>query len=153
MKKAKHPIVFLDVSINGDTADRIVVELFADAVPKTAEKFRALCTGEKGVGATTGKPLHYKGTTFHRIMKGFMAQGGDFSKGNATGGESIYGGKFPDENFKLEHSGPDFLSMANGGPNTNGSQFFITFKRQPHLDGKHVFGKVVKGMDVVKKME
>ncbi|KAL6564408.1 hypothetical protein OROMI_015858 [Orobanche minor] len=154
MKKAKNPLVFLDVSINGDTADRIVIELFADAVPKTAENFRALCTGEKGVGATTGKPLQYKGTTFHRIMKGFMAQGGDFSKGNGTGGESIYGGKFPDENFKLEHSGPGFLSMANGGPNTNGSQFFITFKRQPHLDGKHVvFGKVVKGMDVVKKME
>ncbi|KAL6505172.1 hypothetical protein OROGR_024989 [Orobanche gracilis] len=154
MKKGKNPSVFLDVSINGDTADRIVIELFADAVPKTAENFRALCTGEKGVGATTGKPLHYKGTPFHRIMKGFMAQGGDFSKGNGTGGESIYGGKFPDENFKLEHSGPGFLSMANGGPNTNGSQFFITFKRQPHLDGKHVvFGKVEKGMDVVKKME
>ncbi|KAK6164778.1 hypothetical protein DH2020_001642 [Rehmannia glutinosa] len=212
MKKTKNPLVFLDVSIDGDTAERIVIELFADAVPKTAENFRLsaqfqiaevqfLC--EKGVGVSTGKPLHYKGSTFHRIIKGFMAQatccgheqqlldccprlplniimreltpllltsymcteeyfgkpnlifgpfylfiyffphlkGGDFSKGNGTGGESIYGGKFPDENFKLEHSGPGLLSMANGGPNTNGSQ-------------KHVvFGKVVKGMDVVKKME
>ncbi|KAK6164601.1 hypothetical protein DH2020_001465 [Rehmannia glutinosa] len=141
MKTTKNPLVFLDVSIDGDTAERIVIELFADAVPKTAENFRALCTGEKGVGVSTGKPLHYKGSTFHRIIKGFMAQGGDFSKGNGTGGESIYGGKFPDENFKLEHSGPGLLSMANGGPNTNGSQ-------------KHVvFGKVVKGMDLVKKME
>ncbi|KAK4418323.1 Peptidyl-prolyl cis-trans isomerase CYP63 [Sesamum alatum] len=154
MKSTKNPSVFFDVSIDGDTAERIVIELFADVVPKTAENFRALCTGEKGVGTSTGKPLHYKGSTFHRIIKGFMAQGGDFSKGNGTGGESIYGGKFADENFKLDHSGPGLLSMANGGPNTNGSQFFITFKRQPHLDGKHVvFGKVVKGMDVVKKME
>ncbi|PIN08813.1 HSP90 co-chaperone CPR7/Cyclophilin [Handroanthus impetiginosus] len=154
MKKTKNPLVFLDVSIDGDAAERIVVELFADIVPKTAENFRALCTGEKGVGISTGKPLHYKGSTFHRIIKGFMAQGGDFSKGNGTGGESIYGGKFADENFKLDHSEPGLLSMANGGPNTNGSQFFITFKRQPHLDGKHVvFGKVVKGMDVIKKME
>ncbi|KAL0389452.1 UNVERIFIED_CONTAM: Peptidyl-prolyl cis-trans isomerase CYP63 [Sesamum calycinum] len=154
MKSTNNPSVFLDVSIDGDTTERIVIELFADVVPKTAENFRALCTGEKGVGTSTGKPLHYKGSTFHRIIKGFMAQGGDFSKGNGTGGESIYGGKFADENFKLDHSGPGLLSMANGGPNTNGSQFFITFKRQPHLDGKHVvFGKVVKGMDVVKKME
>ncbi|KAL8502396.1 hypothetical protein ACS0TY_021518 [Phlomoides rotata] len=154
MKKTKNPLVFLDVSIDGDTAERIIIELFADVVPKTAENFRALCTGEKGVGSTTGKPLHYKGTTFHRIIKGFMAQGGDFSKGNGTGGESIYGGKFSDENFKIDHSEPGLLSMANGGPNTNGSQFFIIFKRQLHLDGKHVvFGKVVSGMDIVKKME
>lgn len=154
MTKTKNPMVFLDVSIDGNAAERIIIELFADVVPKTAENFRALCTGEKGVGVSTGKPLHYKGSTFHRIIKGFMAQGGDFSKGNGTGGESIYGGKFADENFKLDHSEAGQLSMANGGPNTNGSQFFIIFKRQPHLDGKHVvFGKVVNGMDIVKKME
>ncbi|KAI4341754.1 hypothetical protein MLD38_026439 [Melastoma candidum] len=154
MSKKKNPLVFLDVSIDHDSAERIVLELFADVVPKTAENFRALCTGEKGVGKSTGKPVHLKGSFFHRIIKGFMAQGGDFSKGNGTGGESIYGGKFPDENFKMSHDGPGLLSMANGGPNTNGSQFFITFKRQPHLDGKHVvFGRVIKGMDIVKKME
>lgn len=154
MAKKKNPNVFLDVSIGGDPVQRIVIELFEDVVPKTAENFRVLCTGEKGVGAATGKPLHFKGSSFHRIIKGFMAQGGDFSKGDGTGGESIYGGKFADENFKLEHNGPGLLSMANSGRDTNGSQFFVTFKRTPHLDGKHVvFGKVVEGMDVVKKME
>nr|KJB25950.1 hypothetical protein B456_004G217800 [Gossypium raimondii] len=154
MSKKKNPMVFFDVSIGGDLVERIIIELFADVVPKTAENFRALCTGEKGIGKCTGKPLHYKGTFFHRIIKGFMAQGGDFSKGNGTGGESIYGGKFADENFKLTHDGPGVLSMANSGPNTNGSQFFITFKRQPHLDGKHVvFGKVIKGIEVLKKIE
>ncbi|XP_018459649.1 peptidyl-prolyl cis-trans isomerase CYP63 isoform X2 [Raphanus sativus] len=154
MKKKNNPSVFLDVSIGGDPLERIVIELFADVVPKTAENFRALCTGEAGLGKTTGKPLHFKGSSFHRVIKGFMAQGGDFSYGNGTGGESIYGGKFPDENFELDHEGGGFLSMANCGPNTNGSQFFILFKRQTHLDGKHVvFGKVVKGMEVVKKME
>lgn len=152
--KTKNPLVFMDITIDEGPAERIVFELFADVVPRTAENFRALCTGEKGVGSSTGKPLHFKGTVFHRIIKGFMAQGGDFSKGNGTGGESIYGGKFADENFKMDHSGPGLLSMANGGPGTNGSQFFITFKRVPHLDGKHVvFGKVVKGIDIVKKIE
>lgn len=152
--KMKNPLVFMDISIDEGPAERIVFELFADVVPRTAENFRALCTGEKGIGSSTGKPLHFKGTVFHRIIKGFMAQGGDFSKGNGTGGESIYGGKFADENFKMDHSGPGLLSMANGGPGTNGSQFFITFKRVPHLDGKHVvFGKVVKGIDIVKKIE
>lgn len=154
MAKKKNPLVFMDVSIDGNPMERLVIELFADVVPKTAENFRALCTGEKGVGNTTGKALHYKGSLLHRIIKGFMAQGGDFSKGNGTGGESIYGGKFADENFKLDHNGPGLLSMANSGPNTNGSQFFILFKRQPHLDGKHVvFGKVVQGMEIVKKIE
>lgn len=154
MSEKKNPSVFLDVSIDGDPVERIVIELFADVVPKTAENFRALCTGEKGIGKSTGKPLHFKGSYFHRIIKGFMAQGGDFSKGDGTGGESIYGGKFADENFRLKHDGAGFLSMANCGPNTNGSQFFLTFKRQPHLDGKHVvFGKVVKGLDILKKIE
>lgn len=154
MNKKKNPLVFLDVSIDGNPAEKIVIELFADTVPRTAENFRSLCTGEKGVGVSTGKPLHYKGCLFHRVIKGFMAQGGDFSKGNGTGGESIYGGKFPDENFEVVHTEAGLLSMANSGPNTNGSQFFITFKRTPHLDGKHVvFGKVVKGMDFVRKIE
>ncbi|XP_055813210.1 peptidyl-prolyl cis-trans isomerase CYP63 [Solanum dulcamara] len=154
MSKKKNPLVFLDVSIDGNPAEKIVIELFADIVPRTAENFRSLCTGEKGVGVSTGKPLHYKGCLFHRVIKGFMAQGGDFSKGNGTGGESIYGGKFPDENFKVAHTEAGLLSMANSGPNTNGSQFFIIFKRTPHLDGKHVvFGKVVKGMEFVRRVE
>ncbi|KAG6703500.1 hypothetical protein I3842_07G088300 [Carya illinoinensis] len=154
MSEKKNPYVFLDVSVDGDPVEQIVIELFADVVPRTAENFLALCTGEKGIGKSTGKPLHFKGSHFHRIIKGFMAQGGDFSKGDGTGGESIFGGKFADENFRLKHDGVGLLSMANCGPNTNGSQFFITFKRQPHLDGKHVvFGKVVKGIELVKKIE
>ncbi len=148
-----NPRVFFDITIGGKAAGRITFELFADVVPKTAENFRALCTGEKGVGKA-GKALHYKGCAFHRIIQQFMCQGGDFTRGNGTGGESIYGEKFQDENFTKKHTEPGLLSMANAGPNTNGSQFFITTVSTPWLDGKHVvFGKVVDGLKVVSAME
>lgn len=149
-----NPRVFFDVDIGGGRVGRVVFEVFADVVPKTAENFRALCTGEKGIGKSTGKPLHFKGCPFHRIIKKFMIQGGDFSNHNGTGGESIYGDKFEDENFHYMHDRPGLLSMANAGPNTNGSQFFVTTVPTPHLDGKHVvFGQVLKGMGVVKMLE
>lgn len=147
------PRVFFDISFDGTSQGRIVFELFGDTVPKTAENFRALCTGEKGKGRS-GKPLHYKGSSFHRIIPGFMCQGGDFTRGNGTGGESIYGEKFRDENFKTRHAGFGTLSMANSGPHSNGSQFFICTGETSHLDGKHVvFGKVVSGMDLLRKMD
>nr|XP_058922808.1 peptidyl-prolyl cis-trans isomerase D isoform X4 [Kogia breviceps] len=149
-----NPRVFLDVDVGGERVGRIVLELFADIVPKTAENFRALCTGEKGIGPSTGKPLHFKGCPFHRIIKKFMIQGGDFSNQNGTGGESIYGEKFEDENFHYKHDKEGLLSMANAGRNTNGSQFFITMVPTPHLDGKHVvFGQVIKGMGVARILE
>merc|ERR1712010_65722 len=148
-----NPHVFFDVTIGGQNAGRITMELYANSTPNTAENFRALCTGEKGIGKS-GKPLHYKGSSFHRVITEFMAQGGDFTAGNGTGGESIYGMKFKDENFTVKHTGRGDLSMANAGPNTNGSQFFLTFIACNWLDGKHVvFGKVVDGFPVLDALE
>lgn len=144
---------FFDISIDGESAVRIVMGLYGNTVPRTTANFQALCTGEKGNGKS-GKPLHYKGCTFHRIIPSFMCQGGDFTAGDGTGGESIYGEKFADEGFSIKHTKAGLLSMANSGPNTNGSQFFITTVPTPHLDVKHVvFGEVLEGYDVVEKME
>lgn len=146
-------ITYFDISIGGQKAGRIIFSLYSDLVPKTAENFRQLCTGEAGT-SKTGSTLSFKGSKFHRVIKGFMCQGGDFTAGNGTGGESIYGEKFEDEAFPVAHTKPFLLSMANAGPNTNGSQFFITVAPTPHLDNKHVvFGEVIRGKSLVRAIE
>merc|ERR1711957_839890 len=145
--------VYFDIEVDGESWGRVTFGLFRDTVPKTTANFATLCDGSAGVG-NSGKPLHFKGSSFHRLIPQFMAQGGDFTMGDGRGGESIYGEKFADENFDLKHTKPYLLSMANSGPNTNGSQFFITFIETPWLDGRHVvFGEVLEGKDVVDALE
>ena len=145
--------VFFDIEIDQEPVGRIVFGLFGDVVPRTVMNFRSIAEGNLGL-RTTGKEMTYTGTNFHRIIPGFMAQGGDFTRGDGTGGESIYGLKFEDENFHLHHTKPYLLSMANSGPNSNSSQFFITFEETPWLDGHHVvFGEVIEGTEVVDALE
>lgn len=153
-EKIPNPEVFLDIRIGAKKAGRMKFELFANDCPKTAENFRVMCTGEYGVGRFTKRPVQLKHTIFHRVIKGFMAQGGDFQNSDGTGGESIYGRTFEDENFKHKHMGPGCLSMANCGKDTNGSQFFITLKSTPHLNNKHVvFGRLLDGIETLKMIE
>lgn len=147
-------LVYFDISIGGSPVGRMVFRLFDSVAPRTTLNFKSLCVGDHGIGKTTGKRLSYENTILHRVIPGFMCQGGDFSKRDGTGGESIFGGKFADEPFRVKHTKAGQLSMANAGPNTNGSQFFITFTSTPHLDGKHVvFGEIVEGMNILKKIE
>jgi len=146
--------VFFDIKIGDAEVQRVTIGLFGEDVPKTVKNFVGLCKGDSDKKASSGQALAYKGSKFHRIIPNFMIQGGDFTRGDGTGGESIYGAKFADENFKLKHTGAGVLSMANAGPNTNGSQFFITTVKTSWLDGRHVvFGKVIDGMDVITKVE
>jgi len=149
-----NPRVYFDISFDNKKVGRIVMELFKNVTPKTAENFRQLCTGEAGISKRSGKLISFKDTIFHRVIKGFMMQGGDFTRFNGTGGESIYGEKFQDENFQIKHTVKGLLSMANSGKNTNGSQFFITFDATKWLDNKHVvFGRVESGYDICEKIE
>ncbi|KAJ9534982.1 hypothetical protein QJQ45_029659, partial [Haematococcus lacustris] len=144
---------FLELAVGEQVIGKVAIGLFGNVVPRTAANFKALCTGERGVGEL-GKPLHFKGSSFHRIIPGFMAQGGDITANNGTGGDSIYGPKWEDENFKVKHDEAGLLAMANAGPGTNSSQFYVLFKPAPHLDGKHVvFGKVLGGMNLVRRLE
>ncbi|PGH02977.1 peptidyl-prolyl cis-trans isomerase H [Polytolypa hystricis UAMH7299] len=152
-RNSTNPVVFFDMTLGGEPLGRIKIELFADVTPRTAENFRQFCTGE--TKNPQGRPQGYKGSKFHRVIKDFMIQGGDFINGDGTGSTCIYGTtKFADENFNLTHDGPGILSMANSGPNTNGSQFFVTTTATPFLNNKHVvFGRVIDGMDVVRMIE
>ncbi|KZT19244.1 hypothetical protein NEOLEDRAFT_984665 [Neolentinus lepideus HHB14362 ss-1] len=148
------PRVFMDFALDSESIGRIIIELFADTAPKTCENFRALCTGEKGLSPISERPLYYKNSIIHRSIRDFMIQGGDFTKRNGTGGESIYGRPFEDEDLSRPVDSEGLVCMANKGPNTNGSQFFITLRDCPHLNGKHViFGRVIRGYEeVVKKI-
>ena len=148
-----NPRVFMDISVDGSLIGKLIIELYADKVPRTAENFRMLCTGEKGVGRS-GAKLHYKDNKFHKIIPGFLCQAGDFIANDGSQNESVYGPKFEDENFSIAHDSRGIVSMANNGRNSNGGQFFITLRAAPWLNGKNVaFGKVVEGLDLLDKME